>query len=564
MTRASRPPRPFSRRLRRRAVVAASAAGLAVAGLAGCGPTAQSSPAGGAGGAGGGSPSSTYPMGDVILPSQMANINPFQLTGNWSTLFSYLYSPLYYFDPVDGSLVPDLAKSGQMNASGTTYTVTLNNRAHWQNGPAVTAADVVYTYDVLHKYPAADPDGIWSHLSGVTASGDTVTFRMSKPYPTLPYLLSQVYIVPKAIWGKYSNPLQAANMHPVGSGPWELASYQSGVAINLKRNPNYFLGAPKLDRLSISMYSDSTSLTLDLEKGAIDTTAGTLAMPSLPTLLKTKTNKFQKYPGTDVFQVLENDDVRGLDNVDVRRAIQAAINQKALIQEGELGGVVRQNPGWVPPIFKTYLDAQTYDGSASQYSPSRAKALLEKAGYSPGAHGQMEKDGKPLSFTYYEQSSAPAQDKEGQMIEGWLNAVGIGTKTRLVSGPELTSLASTGNYQLMQMGVGIPPDPVGSVISFLGSASTAPVGKAVPGLNYSRFKSPALDKLLSQASAATTTAKRRQLLDQAQQLIASQAPVAVMYDAGGHTVYRTDKFTGYDPAYPVSSPWSLDHVTAIK
>lgn len=543
----------------RKAALAVLTGFLGVGALAACGPTSG----GAAGGSGGGGGGGTYLMGDAILPSQMANINPFQLTGNWPAIFQYLYNSLYYFNPVNGSLVPDLATKGQSGDGGKTYTVTLNDKANWQNGAPVTAADVVYTFGVLKSYPAADRDGIWSHLQSVTGSGNTVVFRMNTPYPSLPYLLTQVYIVPKAIWQKYPNPLQVANMNPVGSGPWELQNYQSGVAILLKRNPHYFLGAPKLANLSIAMYANSTSLTLDLEKGAIDTTAGTIAMPSLPSLLKDSSNKFQKFAGLDVFQVLENNKAAGLDNVDVRRAIQLAINQNALIQQGELGGVVRQNPGWLPPVFPSYVDQTTYN-ETSQYSPAQAKQLLEKAGYHMGANGLMQKNGKPLTFTYYEQSSAPAQDKEGQLIRGWLADVGIGTTTRLVAGPELTSLASTGGYQLMQMGVVIPPDPVGSLISFFGSKSTAPVGTAAPGLNYSRFTSPALDKILSQASTASSVAARTQLLDQAQQLIAAASPVAVMYDAGGHTVYRTDKFTGYDTNFPVFSPWSLDQVTAVK
>ena len=537
----------------RKAVLAAVTGALAASTLAACGPADRAAAGGG----------SIYPMGDVILPSQMSNINPFQLTGNWQALFQYLYDPLYYFDPVNGSLVPDLAAQGKWGASGTTYTVTLNNKATWQNGTPVTAADVVYTFGVLKSYPAADPDAIWSHLASVTGSGHTVVFHLTSPYRTLPNLLSQVYIVPKAIWQQYANPLNVANMHPVGSGPWELQSYQSGVAINLKPNPHYFLGAPKLAGLSIAMYENSTSLTLDLEKGVIDTTAG-LAMTSLSTLLSDKSNKFQLYPGLDTYQVLENNQVAGLDNVDVRHAIQLAINQKFLIQQAELGGVVRQNPGWLPPAFGNYVNKATYDGPSATYSPAQAKALLKKAGYHMGPNGIMQKNGRPLTFTYYEQSAAPAQDKEGQLIEGWLNDIGIGTTTRLVTGPELTSLASTGNYQLMQTGVFIPPDPVASLISFLGSASTAPSGEAAPGLNYSRFKSPELDRLLSEAASTLSTATRTRLLDQAQQVIAAASPVAVMYDSGGHSVYRTDQFTGYDTKFPIPSPWSLDTVVPVK
>lgn len=526
----------------------------AVGSLAACG--VKGGPKGASGASG-----DTYIMGEKIIPSQMANINPFQITGNWANLFRYLYDSLFYFDPVDGQLTTELAQHGSWNADHTVYTAKLNPKAQWHDNKAVTADDVVFTFDVLKKYPQTDKFAIWQQLKSVTGKGSTVDFTVSQPYQGLPSLLSQIYIVPKHVWSGFANPTSVANNKPIGSGPFKFSSYQNGVAINLARNTAYFLGAPHLN-LQIIMYSDASPLTEALDKGTIQTTTGTIAMPSLPELLKTKTNKFQMYAGLSLYGVLLNNTRPGLDDVNVRRAIQRAIDQKSLIQKGELGGAVRENPGWLAPLFKQYVDQDIYNDPQYQYNPDAAKALLKSSGYTING-GVAEKDGKQLSFTYYVESGAPAQEKEASLIRGWLTAIGIKTTLRVATGPEMTQLASEGNYDLLQTGINVPPDPVASMSSVFGSQFTAPVGKPTPGLNYVRYKNPELDQILAQASQTFSTPQLKKLLSQAQKIVADDAPLAIMYDSGGHLVYRTDVYTGYNTNYPVWSPDSLDGVTIV-
>lgn len=502
----------------------------------------------------------TYPLGEYVLPSQMANVNPFALTGNWVPLFQYLYNQLFYFNPVNGKLVPELATKGQWNSSHTVYTVSLNAHAKWQDGSPVTAADVVYTYDLLHKYPVADPYGIWAHLSSVTASGSGVSFHVSSPFPELPYYLSTVYIVPKAIWDKSPNPMKKVNRHPVGSGPFSFVKYTNGVAIVLKRNPNYFLGPPHVGYLEIKTYSNAESVTLALEKGTVKTTMGTIAMPSLPALLKTKTNHLQRFPSLTNFAVVMNNAVPGLRNVDVRRGIARAINHEEVIVKAELGAEFRPNPGWLPSIFRSYLNTAVYSSPSFRFNIAAAKALITKAGYSFNKAGLAEKNGRVLQLTYYEASGAPAQEKEASMIQGWLRQIGVATKARLVTWPELTSLARTGSYDLVQLGITGPPAPVGMLDAVFSKANTAPVGTPTPGLNYERFVNAKVTTLLGQAAATYNVATREGLVKQVQAIIAKEAPLAVLYNGGGHVVYRTGSFTGYDTSFPVFSPWSLDHV----
>jgi len=503
-------------------------------------------------------------MGDYIIPAQMANMNPLDITGNWTNLFNYIYDSLYYFNPVSGKLEPDLATGdGTWSSDHLTYTIKLNAKATWQDGKPVTADDVTWTFNALKQYPQADKSGMWQYLSKVSGSGDTVEFTVKNPLPALPNLLSQVYILPSHIWSSIANPLQDTNMHPVGSGAFEFDSYQNGVAINLKANPNYFLGAPTINKLVIAMYSSADAVTLALEKGTINTTTGTIAMPSLPLLLKTTTNKLQKYAGLNTFSVIMNNQVAPLNNVDVRRAIQRALDQQSLIEKGELDGVFNANAGWLSPVFKADLNTDVYGNADYGYNVDAAKASLTKAGYTFNAQGMATKDGQVLSLTYYEASGAPAQEKEASMIQGWLKAIGIQVTPKLATWPELTKIAASGDFQLLQDGITSAPAPVLSMSSVFASANSAAAGKNTVGLNYSRYENSQLDSLLNEASQTFDASKQADLLKQAQKIIADDAPVAVMYNVGGHIVYRTDKFTGYDTDYPAWTARSLMHVHAV-
>lgn len=497
-----------------------------------------------------------YNLGDYVLPAQMSNMNPFLSTGNWTPLFQYMYNQLFYFNPVKGTLQPELATKGKWGKGYTEYTVTLNAKAKWQNGSPVTAKDVIYTYNVL-KNPALDPYGLWTYLKSVTGHGDTVTFTTKTPFPSLPNYLSTVYIVPQAIWSKAGNPANNLNLHPIGSGPFEFSAYHTGTNIVLTKNADSFLGVPKIDVLNINMYSNAQSVTLALQKGDIETTEGTIAMPSLPQLMATKTNKLQKYPGLENFGVFMNTKAPGLDNVDVRLAIASAINHAALINQGELGGVFRANAGWLMPTFKADVDNGIYKSAKYRFNINRAKSLLLKAGYRMSSNGIFEKNGKPLSLTYYEASGAPAQDKEASMIQGWLQKAGIQITPKFATWPELTQLASSGNFDLIQMGVTAPPDPVAAMASVFSSSATAPIGQTTPGLNYTRFSNTKLDSILAQAAKSFNPKVTARLLQEAQQIVAQNAPVAVMYNVGGHIVYRTHQFTGYNTNYPVNSVFSL-------
>lgn len=501
-----------------------------------------------------------YHLGETVNPEQVTNFNPFLATGNWAPFFDYVFDSLYYFNPVKGNLMPRLAEGeGKWSDDNKTYTVKLNLKAKWHDGKPFTADDVLYSFQALKNNKVLDRYQLWgdNRLKEVTAQGtDTIVFTMNKQFPSLPFYLSTVYMVPKHIFEK-ENAAEFLNKTPIGTGPFKFKSINES-AIVLDRNADYFLGAPSIEQLFVNRFNNSSTLTLALEKGDVQGTTGTVAMPSVPKLLENPVNKLQIYPGLNTFSVVINNEKPLLSDPTVRKAIQVALDRKSLIEKGESNGVFPANPGFLSSVFGDMADKKLIDNPAYNYNLNEAVKGLEAAGYKKNAKGIYEKDGKPLSFTYHMAANAPAQNKEGAMITAWLKEVGIETTTKLVTWPELTKLLMAGDYELLQNGITTPPDPQAQLEIFH-SKMTAPIGTNAPGLNYMRFRDADVDKWLDEASSADP-AKRKELYQQVQQRIADKAPVAVMYNVGGHIPYRVDQFTNYNEDLPVTSALSLKQI----
>jgi peptide/nickel transport system substrate-binding protein len=149
--------------------------GLLAGTLAACGSSASSS----------GAPSSA--SGGTVLTIDNENgalwtcdFSPFNPSDNFLSV-GFVYEPLVYVNPLQNAkTTPMLATSWQWGAGNKSLTFTIRQGVKWNNGTPMTAADVVYTFDLIKKYPALDLTGVWSVLSSVKQVGsDQVTFNFS-------------------------------------------------------------------------------------------------------------------------------------------------------------------------------------------------------------------------------------------------------------------------------------------------------------------------------------------------------------------------------------------------
>ena len=95
-----------------------------------------------------------------------------------------IFSSLIRFDAT-GLAQSDLAESWGISRDGTVYNVSLNPNARWHDGEPVTAADVVFTVDLLRSPELPIPDDLlrlWEDVEVEALDDYTLQFRLPEPF----------------------------------------------------------------------------------------------------------------------------------------------------------------------------------------------------------------------------------------------------------------------------------------------------------------------------------------------------------------------------------------------
>src|SRR5579872_319039 len=121
--------------------------------------------------------------------------NPFSPTTNYGAQ-GIIYETLYFFNRLDGSSKPWLATSYAFSSDDTSITFHLHQGIKWSDGQPFSSADVVFTLNLLKKYPAMDVNSMWQTIKSVSApDANTVLVTLNKPFtPILWYLAGQTWI----------------------------------------------------------------------------------------------------------------------------------------------------------------------------------------------------------------------------------------------------------------------------------------------------------------------------------------------------------------------------------
>jgi ABC-type transport system substrate-binding protein len=123
--------------------------------------------------------------------------------------------------------------------------------------------------------------------------------------------------------------------HPVGSGAFTLAEWTLGQKIVFQRNKDYWkAGVPKLDTITFEIGQEPTVALLRLQKGEVD-----FAGDGIPPAQFLQVKDDPAYKGMIIEggqlqtgYITLNVRTPPLDNIDVRKAINMAINKARIVQ----------------------------------------------------------------------------------------------------------------------------------------------------------------------------------------------------------------------------------------
>lgn len=521
-----------------------SLAGISVAcalALAGCGqsPATQASP----------QPNRPLTVIPGLNGAFADNFNPYSSSALSGTL-GIIYQPLFYFNLVGPQTYGLIGQSYQWSNGNRTLTVTLRPHVKWSNGQPVTVQDVVFSYDILRKFPSLDTSGIWTHLTSVTAKGSNqVVFTFRAPdVPFGNFVLGDVYIVPQSIWSKVANPAKITNTHPIGTGPYLVHSF-STQAYTYTANPRYWGGEPKVHELKYLDYSGNQSATLALASGTVDWTD--LFFPNINKVFVSKAPQYNHYwfsvGGTNMlYPNLKNP---LLAQLPVRQAISAAINRTQLDKVGEYGYEAPATPtALLLPQEKSWIDPHLPPQDRNfSYNPQKAVSILQKAGFKRNAQGIFTApNGTPLSFTLEVPTGWTDWDSDCSLIANDLKKIGIQVTVQQLSFGAYYSNITTGHYQLAMSWSGS-----GSTPYYLYQALLMPKN---PG-NFEQWSNPSTTAALTAYRRSSNPTVQRQAIYTLENAVAKNLPaIPLIYGATWYE-YNSKYFTGWPTAQnPYAQP----------
>jgi dipeptide transport system substrate-binding protein len=213
-------------------------------------------------------------------------------------------------------------------------------------------------------------------------------------------------------------------------------------------------------------------------------------------------------PGLNVGYLAYNTTKKPFDDVRVRKAVNMAINKKAIIDGVYLGsGVAAKNP--LPPSMSAYNDAIKDD----PFDPEGAKKLLAQAGFPNGFTTDLW--AMPVQRPYN-----PNAKRIAELMQADLAKVGIKAEIKTFEWGEYRKRMQAGEHQMGMLGwTGDNGDPDNFLAVLLGCESAK-----TNGSNVAKFCNPQFEDLIQKAKQVTKAAERDALYKKAQVIFKEQAP----------------------------------------
>lgn len=309
----------------------------------------------------------------------------------WGEVANNIFDGLVYRGP-DLKIQPGLATSWTYK-NPKTLEFTLRKGVTFQDGEPFNAQAVKYTFDRLLADKKSPQLSNYTSIQSVQIVDNYhVIFHLNTVDPVLVTKLAGygAMIVPPAYIKKHGEAYFAT--HPIGTGAYQVVSYKPGSSVTLKANPNYWRGAPKIQNVDIKFVPDANTRISMMQAGSVDIVEE--VPPAQASIVKSNPNFNLDAVGSPTAYEIRFDVAKQyMNNVDVRQAINYAIDKNAIIQKVLYG--------YGEPI-STFQGAQSFGNDPSlkpyPYDQQKAKQLLQKAGVPQGTKLTLTYDGSDSTF----------------------------------------------------------------------------------------------------------------------------------------------------------------------
>lgn len=481
--------------------------------------------------------------GDILVRGDIgdaSNLIPILASDSPShSVAGMVYNGLVKYDK-DMNIVGDLAESWDVSQNGLVITFHLRKGVRWHDKKPFTAADVLYTYQVITdpKTPTAYAGDFLKVKKAEVL--DDYTFRVTYDKPFAPALISwSSSVLPRHLLEGKDITKSPLSRHPVGTGPYKFREWVAGQKIVLASNEDYFEGRPYIDGRITRIIPDTATMFLELRARNI----GMMGLTPLQFTRQTENNlfkeNFNKYRYLAFAYTYLGYNLKNPIFMDkrVRQAVSYAINKDEIVS-GVLLGLGKPATGPYKHGTWAYNDkVKIYN-----YDPAKARDLMKQAGWTDAnKDGILKKDGRPFEFEILTNQGNETRQKCAEIIQRQLKEIGITAKIRIVEWSAfVTDFINKRRFDAVILGWTIPLDP--DAYDVWHSSKTAP-----EELNFVSYSNPEADEVLEKGRSTFNQAERKKYYDRFQEILAEDQPYTFLY-VPDELIIISKRFRGVEPA----------------
>jgi peptide/nickel transport system substrate-binding protein/oligopeptide transport system substrate-binding protein len=445
---------------------------------------------------------------------------------------------------------PDIAESYSVSKNGLIYRFKLKKGVRFSNGVYVRAGDFKYSFEralnpktkspnvwVFDKVEGADDftGGKAGEVKGIRVIDDyALEIRLKRPFSPFLSLLTMTaaYVVPASEVERWGPDFSS---HPSGTGPFTLKEWLPNRHLMLEGNGKYFGSAARVKGIIYRVIPEDLTAVTEFELGNLDV----ITIPASVYL------KYKKDPewsglissmeGLNTYYLGMNCSRPPFGNKILRQAMNYAIDRRKIL-ETLYEGRGRLAKGPVPDMLRSW----ELKGDYYPYSPDRARALIEEAGFKGG------------KVEFYITAQEEVSDM-AEVIQSYLKSAGLDVRIKQLEWSAFKDAVNKGEPDIFWLSWWADyPDPENFLFPLFHSSNYGPAG------NRARYTNHEVDSLIESGQNAQSIKQRDMFYSRAERLIAEDAPWVFFWHRTDYTL-RQRWVKGYD-IYPI---YNIDKGTEV-
>jgi oligopeptide transport system substrate-binding protein len=448
---------------------------------------------------------------------------------------------------IDAAGVPQLAmaEKADLSADGTKYTFTIRD-AKWSNGTPVTAGDFEFAWKRLVNPDTASEYSFIMGVAGVKNADDivagkktsdelgvkaidekTLEVELDRPVAFFNSLMAfpSFYPINEAFYKEKGAQYALTADALLANGPFKMKTWEvGGTTFYLEKNADYFDAAKiKLDGLNYKVIKDTQQSILAYENGDLD-----YVLLSGEQITNYKSSpEYNSVVAGYLWYLSPNQKVKGLENLNLRKALALAYDKTAIVDEILKDGSIAADFA-VPTLLATGPDGKDFRETANTFPSTNKEEALK---YWEQAKTELGIKDIKLELLFEDTESATLV---AQFIQSEIETTLPGVKFDLKSQPKKNrvELMQSGDYQVGLTRWG--PD-YADPMTYLDMWTTGSPN------NYGLWSSKEYDELIKSASKGDLASKpeeRWEALKKAEGIVMDQAVIFPVYQKGNAVLIK--------------------------